>query len=236
MLIDSMKVVFIPVKYEKSLEQSAKQALKQVLSKYSKIGIVTISPFYSSVNLVKEFLEKQLGKEVFISSGKRLEKEAEILGCDVGAAVNIAPKVTAFLYIGDGHFHPFEVYIKTKKPVIVYTPVENAVYEIDYEEAQKLEKKRLTNLGRVLSSDSVGILVSTKIGQLNLKKADELKKILESKGKKVFVFVFDTLTQDIINDFNVESFINTACPRIIDDYYSKPLANADDVLKELKKT
>jgi 2-(3-amino-3-carboxypropyl)histidine synthase len=59
------------------------------------------------------------------------------------------------------------------------------------------------------------MLVSTKPGQNKLSEAVETKEKLEKKGKKVFIFIFDELQIDsLINFPDIDSWINTACPRI----------------------
>jgi len=49
-------------------------------------------------------------------------------------------------------------------------------------------------------------------------KAWEIKKKLEEKGKRCFIFVFDTLDANEMENFPfIDFWVNTACPRIADD-------------------
>ena len=68
-----------------------------------------------------------------------------------------------------------------------------------------------------LKADKIGILVSTKPGQENLKKAEMLKKKLNKKGKEVYVFVCDDIDVNQFENFNIQSWVNTACPGLAKD-------------------
>ena len=61
-------------------------------------------------------------------------------------------------------------------------------------------------------------MVTVKPGQYSYNKAKEIKKKLEEKGKKCFIFVFDTLDAREMENFPfIDFWVNTACPRIADD-------------------
>ena len=86
---------------------------------------------------------------------------------------------------------------------------------------------------KFLHADNIGILVSTKPGQNSYKKAVEIKEKLESKGKKCFIFVFDTLNSNEMENFPfIDFWINTACPRIADDEDKKNVIDMNEL--ELK--
>ena len=76
-----------------------------------------------------------------------------------------------------------------------------------------------------------GIFVSTKAGQLDIRKAVEIKKELESKGKHAFIITADTLTPEKIMGMGLEVLVNTACPRIYDDQllFGLTILNPEDV-------
>ncbi len=83
-----------------------------------------------------------------------------------------------------------------------------------------------------LSTDTVGILVSIKPGQENLKQAIELKKKIEKSGKsdkKAFIFIADIISIEELENFTCKAWINTACPNIIFD--STKIINPDDLYK-----
>jgi len=64
-----------------------------------------------------------------------------------------------------------------------------------------------------LNSEKIGILISTKPGQENLKKALSLKNKL--KNKKSYFFLADEIdTRQFENFSDINAWINTACPRL----------------------
>ena len=151
--------------------------------------------------------------------------ETQVLGCDQSAAGNIKDKVDAFLYIGDGNFHPLGVALKTKKPVFCFNPITEKFIKIKKTDIAKIEKRKKANYLKFLSSDNIGILVSTKPGQQNLKKAIRLKK--KMKNKKCYILLFDTLNVQELENFPfIQSWVNTACPRISDE---KNIINIEDI-------
>ena len=69
---------------------------------------------------------------------------------------------------------------------------------------------------KFLSSKNIGILVSIKPGQYNLKKAFALKKKL--RDKKCYIFLSDNIGAEQLENFPfIECWVNTACPRIADN-------------------
>ena len=74
-----------------------------------------------------------------------------------------------------------------------------------------------------------GILVSTKTGQFNLDSALKIRDELIGKGKTVFLFAGDEITPERVLGFKVDAWVNTACPRIIDDFFEKPVLNPDEL-------
>ncbi len=219
-----MKTLFIPAKYTGKVELSKINADK--LPK--KIGLVTTVQFLDILDDIKEHLKKN-GKEVFIGKGKQ-KREGQVLGCDVSSAEEIKNKADAFLYIGSGHFHPLGVALKTNKEVFTFNPITNIFNKINENEINNYKKNRKAKYVRFLHADSIGILVSTKPGQCSYKKAVEIKEKLEEKNKKCFIFVFDTLDANEMENFPfIDFWVNTACPRIADDEDKKNVIGMGDL-------
>jgi len=198
-----MKGIFIEAKYTGDIKPVIEKSLK-LLPK--KIGIVTTAQHKHKLKEIKKILEKNKIK---------VEIGGQILGCDVSAAKKIKNKVDAFLYIGSGEFHPLGAALETNKKVIIANPLSNQVSEIKKQDVEKYKKKQKGALIKFLSSETVGILVSLKPGQQNLKKALDLKKNL--KTKKAYIFIADTIDLNQLENFPfIECWINTACPRLVD--------------------
>lgn len=219
-----MKTLFIPSKYTGKMDLS-----KISIDKLpKKIGIVTTAQFLGKIEEIKQYLEKN-GKEAFIDKAKQ-KNLGQLLGCDVGAAEKIQDNVNAFLYIGSGAFHPIGVALKTSKEVFQFNPITSVFSKLDCKEIENYKKRIKVKYIKFLSADNIGILVSTKPGQNSYKKALEIKKKMENKGKNCFVFVFDTLNSNEMENFPFIGFwVNTACPRIADDEDKKNVIGMGDL-------
>ncbi len=189
-----MKVMFIQAKYNKGI----KEVLKKVKIK-GKIGLVTTAQHMHHLKEAQKTIKNS------IIGG-------QIIGCNFKNAEKIKNKVDCFLFIGSGDFHPFELALKTGKEVYVANPYSNQITKISKEEIEKKKKEIKGKYIKFLNAKKVGILVSTKPGQYNLKKAIELRKKLK---KENYIFVFNTLREEELENFpDIDIFINTACPRI----------------------
>jgi len=219
-----MKTVFIPAKYNGSIEPNRIELDK--LPK--KLGLVTTAQFLDGAEGIKVYLEKN-GKEVFTDK-IRQKNNAQILGCDTGATEKIQDKVDAFLYIGSGSFHPLGVALSTSKDVFTFNPTTSVFSKLDNEEIEKYKMQKKAKLSRFLAADNIGILVSLKPGQYSYKKAEEIKSKLRQKGKNAFIFVFDTLDANEMSNFPfIDFWVNTACPRIEDDKDKKNVVDMSQI-------
>jgi len=220
-----MKLMFIEARYNNPVLIG-----KHVLKLPEKIGLVTTVQFIKQVKEVKSQLEKYRRK-VFLGKGKHTKYNGQILGCDVQAAVSVEKKVDAFLYIGSGLFHPAAISLKTKKDVFTFNPLTEKFSRLDKKQAEKINKKTKGALIKFLSSNEIGVIVTTKPGQEQLKKAFELKN--KFKDKNFYFLVFDTIDFGQLENFPfIECFVNTACPRIaLDDSIkiSKTIINLEDI-------
>jgi 2-(3-amino-3-carboxypropyl)histidine synthase len=181
----------------------------------AKVGLLT------SIQLVHKLpeIQKQLPGSVICG---------QVLGCNSLNAENKADQVDAFLFIGSGIFHPIQIAWRAKKPVFVYNPATGEFEEFPQDEVEKYLKRRRGSILKFLDSKNIGVVVSTKIGQLNLKKALELEKRTD---KNYYVFVADTLEYNRLEDFNfIDCWVNTSCPRIADE--KAGVVNINDLTEE----
>lgn len=197
---------------------------KQVKQLPTKLGIVTTVQHVDNLDkIIKQLKQPVLGK------GKQVH-EPQILGCDVSAALNIKNKVSAFLYIGTGRFHPIEIALKTNKPVYIFNPVNNTLNKLKTEDIERTKKRKKGSLIKFLSSDRIGVLISTKPGQNKLKQAQKLKE--KYKDKEFFFLLFNTLNFNELENYPfIECYVNTACPRLYDDYdkFPKSVIDLEDI-------
>ncbi len=216
-----MKTLFIEAKSDAEIIPNK----EDIDSLPDTIGIITTVQHAHKIDSLIEFL-KENNKSYVINQGK--QKSGQILGCDVSNAESIKDKVDCFLYIGSGKFHPIYAALKTDKDVYCFNPLNKQFFQIDKDEIEKIKKKIKGAKIKFLSSTEIGVLISTKPGQYNLKKAKKLKE--KYKDKNFYFFIFDTLRKEELENFNfVECFVNTACPRIKEDDLGKTIINFEDL-------
>jgi len=150
----------------------------------------------------------------------------QVLGCNASEAEKIKDKVDAWLFVGSGEFHPIQVALMTKQKVWLWNPVAQTLGILDEETIEKHRKRKQGELSRFLTAKSVGVIVSTKIGQKNLMRALELTK---KQDKDYFIFACDELDMGQFENFSfVDFWVNTACPRIPDE--ATNMINIDDLI------
>ncbi len=221
-----MKVLFVEAKAKKDVVRVISKSLKSIPEK--KIGLISTVQFANQLGKVKKTLEANNKVAIIGKPSGTAVKQGQILGCDVSAATSIENKVDCFLYIGTGNFHPFGLLAKSDKPIYVLDPFTEKLREIPKEEKQKLVKKQILRLAQFKDCKTIGILVSTKPGQYQLQaNPKEVKKKLEKQGKRVYIFIGDSITDsELQNYLNIDGWVNTACPRLADDVFDKPFVNA----------
>ena len=164
----------------------------------------------------------------------------QVLGCRAGNVTRLQDKVDAFLYVGTGEFHPIRVALSAPgKDVFVYNPESKKLSKLDPAIIEVYKKRVMGALNRFYHAKTVGLLVTTKIGQNNGVKCPyslETKmslprKFLARKDKKFYMFAFDTLDHRTLADFPfIDCWVNFACNRIMDDENNK-IVNVQDILE-----
>jgi len=217
-----MKTLFIPTKYNKKIAINEKH-IKQLPKR---ICLVSSVQFVDSLKDIKKILEKD-NKKVSLIKGKHSIYEGQILGCDIPEIKNI----DAFLFIGDGLFHPIGIQMKNNVDVFCYNPLAKDFFKLNKEESEKMKKRIKVNLTKFYHAENIGLLISTKPGQFNLLKAKKFE--TKFPDKKFYYLIFDTLDFNEFENFSfIDCFVNTACPRIgMDDLnkISKPVINIEDI-------
>jgi len=224
-------VVHIPI-YDKISEKTFNSLIKKIeielnKKKFKKIGLCTHSQFIYLLEKTKTELEKK-DFEVFIGNGTpRIAFEGQVLGCNYTTITSIEPLIDAALYIGEGMFHPIGLVFSIKKPVFFADTSRVKVIDIS-KERHIYERKRFAAIALAKDADTFGILISTKTGQRYKEVALECKRLIESHGKKAFLFAMDLVMEDYLAGVEVDCFVNTACTRIVGDdaeHWKKPIIN-----------
>lgn len=182
-----MRILHINAESKNPLE-----VLKKVKIK-GKFGILTTIQHLQSAKKIK------LKNGVFLG---------QMLGCHIPKKSNL----NSYLYIGTGKFHPIEIALETKKPVYIANPITNKFYKLDQKEIIDYQKRLRGKLSKFYSAERIGIIISTKPGQLNLKQALNFQKNLK---KESFLFLTDNINEQELENFpDINYWVNTACPRI----------------------
>ncbi|MEK6888445.1 MAG: diphthamide biosynthesis enzyme Dph2 [Candidatus Aenigmatarchaeota archaeon] len=183
-----------------------------------RIGLLSTIQHVNALPELKTMLEKH-GKEAAIGG--------QVLGCWFLNAEKISDDVDAFLYLGSGKFHPLG--LKNKKTYIL--DVEKMSIEIV--DRTEIEKRRYANIYNAKDAKTFAILTATKKGQFEmLARAEEIRKQLEENDRDAFILIMREINDESLMGIRADAFVNTACPRIVEDHFSKPIINADD-LKEV---
>jgi len=91
------------------------------------LGLVGVTQYMDRAEEARDFLREKGYEVVEGRKGLRTTEPGQVLGCDAGAAHNIAEKVDAFVFLGSGHFHPSQV-SETGKKVYVVDPYEKHIW------------------------------------------------------------------------------------------------------------
>ncbi|MCS7134743.1 MAG: 2-(3-amino-3-carboxypropyl)histidine synthase subunit [Candidatus Pacearchaeota archaeon] len=199
-----MKIFYVSAKQDVNVPVSVMEDLAKKVP--DETVIVTTLQFSDFAKKFFRFLKKR--KKVF------MDRDGIVLGCDLRAAKKFEKKASSFLYIGSGNFHPLVLALEINKPVFVFNPNTLQFFRLQEKEIKKFEARKRAAYSKVVASEKIGILVSIKKGQLRLKEALKLKRELEKKGKKVYIFLFDTFFPEQLENWKEIAWINTACPGI----------------------
>ena len=200
-----------------------------------KVALVFPVQHLKNAKRVKKHLEDAGFAVAVGKGGAHVKYPGQVLGCDGSAALSgVAKNADVVVYFGGGKFHPTG--IPLGKPVLSADPHLKDAYWIT-QEIEKQEKRRKGALLAASQAKTFGILVSTKVGQANLAGAKLAKKLLEKKGRRAAILVANEFSPLALANFlSFDAYINTACPRIVDDNeaYGKPLVNVSEIRRLLE--
>ncbi len=226
-------VEYVPYRFDIDISKLA--GALSALGGVKSIGLGTTVQHSHQFEEMKKFFETN-GKEVHAATGEWAHEPGQVLGCDSLAISRVDRKIEAIVFIGNGNFHPLA--IETEKPVFIFNPLDSSMKRFD-EEIKLLRRKRQGAIVKALSCKRFGVLLSTKPGQFNIAQAEWARKEINGLGEgyECAVLVANELEPIALNNFlSFECFINTACPRMVDDSeeFGKPVLSIS-MLKEMLK-
>jgi 2-(3-amino-3-carboxypropyl)histidine synthase len=223
-------VLYIEVKDILDLEPLLKKSLDS-LKDYKTIGLsYSIQHRHNIENIIK-FYERN-GKRIVLSKKKGMVAyEGHIVGCQYSGLKEIEDEVECFVILGN-QFHSMGAVLAVKKPVVLLD-----VYNDDVKDMagirDKILKQRAISIEKLREARNVGIIVEVKPGQKFGPPSSLLEK-LKGAGKNAVLISMNEITPDkIMNFYNIDAFIELACPRIaIDDFakFSRPILTYREAL------
>lgn len=169
-----------------------------------------------------------LSKEImnFFGKDKIQNKPQQILGCSNIILTEKQKKQSIVLVLADGRFHALPLAIKNNLEVYVFNGYElNKILKQDIKKAQQLKK---TKKIKFLSFKDIGLICSVKKHQCNFNQMMEFFKNLKKQNKKnPYVFVFETLNLQELENFCLDAYVNFSCPGIETD--NKKIINFETI-------
>lgn len=226
-------ILYVEVKDELDLKPWLKKSLKD-LKDLKKIGLSYSIQHRHDLEKVIDFYKKN-GKEIILSTKKgNVAYEGHIVGCQYSGLKEIEDEVEAFVILGN-NFHSMGAAMSVDKPVFLIDVYNDKITNMQGVR-NKILKQRLISIEKLKNSKNVAVIVESKIGQ-KFGVSDLIIKKLKAKGKNVILLTMNELTPDkLMNFYNVDCFIELACPRIaIDDFakYKQPIVTFKEALVAL---
>ena len=186
-----MKILFIPAKINPEINTKKISELKLPIN----IAIAYSIQYKEVAEKIKQILSKK----------HKITSVIQVLGC---SSPKFSKETEAILLLSSGKFHAVSLAFETGIPV--YVLESDNLKKISKEEIDLLNKKKMASYMRFLNAEKIGILISTKPGQENLKRALSLK----LKNKKSYFFLSNNIDIREFENFGINSWVNTACPRL----------------------
>lgn len=201
-----MKTIFIPAISKEKLDKSC--FLESSLPK--NIAIIYSIQYEQVAKEIRKILEKK----------HKITKFFQVLGC---TKVIFSKQTQGILLIGSGKFHALSIAQNRALPIYIYEHGE--IMQLKESEINSSKQRKKAAYLKFLNSNKIGILVSTKPGQQNLTRALSLKKKI--KNKQLYFFLGDFLSSQEFENFGLDCWVNTACPRL--DMDSNAIINMKDI-------
>jgi len=200
-----MKTLFIPTLSKARVDKTKISNISKKLPK--NIAIAYSIQYQSQAIQIKQILLKN----------HKITKFIQVLGC---SKPKFQKNTKAILLITDGRFHAISLSYETKLPIYI---LENyKLTKISKKDIENFEKRQKASYVKFLNSKRIGILISTKPGQQRLKQAIEFRKKI---NKKSYLFICNNINTNEFENFGLDSWVNTACPRL--DMNNNKIVNID---------
>jgi 2-(3-amino-3-carboxypropyl)histidine synthase len=226
-------IVYVEAHAEIDIEEVVRRAIP-LLGESRTIGLVSTVQHLDQLPNAEKILAGE-GREALIGGrGKKATYPGQVLGCDYSCPLSIAEEAEVFLFIGGGEFHPLGLSLTTEKDVVTADPYTGRVGKITEGDRMKVAKRRWAAISAARQAKRFGIIVGLKVGQRKLLTAEGLKEKIEKRGGEAMLLCMEEITYENLANFTeVETFIETACPRIAIDGIEElrqPLITTEEAL------
>jgi len=137
------------------------------------------------------------------------------------------------LLISNGKFHALNLALQNEYPIYIYSTETNSISLFDNKEVNKIKQNKEILARKFFNSNKIGLIISSKPGQENIIRANNLKILLKKQNKEAFLFISNNINLSEIENFNMDFWINTACPGLA--YDNPKIANIDDIFSILNE-
>jgi len=228
---ESVPTIYVETRALANVNEALEKALP-LLGSYSKIGLVTSVQHLQTLDETRKFLVRS-GKTVIIGEAGHVGYAGQVIGCDYSNVRSIVGEVEAYLFVGGGIFHALGIALSTSKPTIVVDPYDNRAFSVS-EAAQKLLKQHWACIEQAKNAKNIGVIIGLKPGQKRVEEALKVKELIEKHGKTAYLIAIREVTPESLLDFpTIESYVNTACPRISLDApekFAKPILTVNEFM------
>ena len=219
---DDPNVLYIESRSDADVDESILDSLGALPAK---VGLLATVQYLGLIPKVRSILESS-GRTVYVGTGDlRICHPGQVLGCNCSAAEAVDADVDGFLFIGEGDFHPLAAAFGMEKQVLVLNPVTGEVRDMA-ETRDRILRRRFAAIQGAKDAQSFLVIVCSKVGQNRDGLADRMVTLLRDHGRTAFKVVIEEINPTALMSYQVDAFVNTACPRIaMDDAarYSKPM-------------
>jgi 2-(3-amino-3-carboxypropyl)histidine synthase len=217
-------ILYFEATYEKDISH-----LLEKIKHSSSILIVASVQHIHQIKKAKEYFESKDIKVLIPKANGHAYYDGQVLGCEYNAIKPLAKNCNQILIIGN-RFHALGLAMSVNTPVILLDPVNE---EIEIINKDKIIKQRFAAIEKAKTANKIGIIIGTKLGQ-KFGSFESIKNKVKSLGKECAVISMGEITNDkLINLYDIDAFIELACPRIAIDaasMFKKPLLTAREFL------
>ncbi len=238
-----MDILFIDAPYSGTVELCPETLTYLKKKKYTSVGLYASVQFVHNLEGVKKQLQ-EAGIDVVTSRPDRTHIPGQLLGCDnyhnsLQLTLQQDTKINCYLYIGDGKFHPLalvygqkDLFLKQVKEIICNDPIHQKMSLLSFDDIKNILQRYKGALMKFLTAERVGVIVTIKPGQEQLKPAFMMGE--KFPDKKFYYFIDNVVSFEQLENFPfIQVWVNTTCPRVgFDDQekFAKGVINLNDAL------